>query len=274
MNELPQFLSLGAGVQSSTLALMAAHGQIGPMPQAAIFADTQAEPKSVYVWLDWLEKQLPFPVVRVTRGSLRDEALRVRTSAKGNIYYRTAIPFFTKSENGDLGRLTRRTCTADYKIQPIMKAVRKLGKIKRGQKTPGLVQWIGISLDEMQRVKPAREPWVATRWPLIELRMTRRSCLAWMESHGYPTPPRSACYFCPFHSNQEWRHLKNNDPEAFQAAIEFDQLCRDARANTTLSSQAFLHRSGIPLSQVDLRSDTDKGQLLLWQDECTGMGGV
>ncbi|WP_171177628.1 hypothetical protein [Ruegeria sp. HKCCD8929] len=32
--------SLGAGVQSTTLSLMAAHGEIGPMPDAAIFADT------------------------------------------------------------------------------------------------------------------------------------------------------------------------------------------------------------------------------------------
>ena len=54
-------LSLGAGVQSSTMALMAAKGEITPMPDCAIFADTQAEPQSVYDYLDWLEKQLPFP---------------------------------------------------------------------------------------------------------------------------------------------------------------------------------------------------------------------
>ena len=42
-------LSLGAGVQSSTLALMASRGEIGPMPDCAIFADTGAEPAKVYV---------------------------------------------------------------------------------------------------------------------------------------------------------------------------------------------------------------------------------
>lgn len=52
------FLSLGAGVQSSTMALMAAKGEITPMPDAAIFADTSAEPQAVYDWLDWLIKQL------------------------------------------------------------------------------------------------------------------------------------------------------------------------------------------------------------------------
>ena len=271
---LPQYLSLGAGVQSSTLALMAAHGEVGPMPTAAIFADTQAEPKSVYVWLDWLEKQLPFPLHRVTAGSLKDEALRIRVSQKGVIYFRTAIPFFTRAEDGSTGKITHRTCTADYKIRPIMKAVRKLAGIKRGQKTPGLVQWIGISMDEMQRIKPARDPWVESRWPLIEKRMSRRACLTWMESHGYPTPPRSACTFCPFHSNEEWRHLKNNEPEAFADAVEFDRQARDARRGTNMTSQAYLHRSCLPLDQIDFRSDTDKGQLLLWQDECSGMCGV
>ena len=34
-------ISLGAGVQSSVMALMAAKGEIGPMPDCAIFADTQ-----------------------------------------------------------------------------------------------------------------------------------------------------------------------------------------------------------------------------------------
>ena len=75
-------LSLGAGVQSSTLALMAAHGEITPMPDCAIFADTMGEPAEVYKWLDWLEKQLPFPVYRVTAGNLQDECLTL-TEAKG-----------------------------------------------------------------------------------------------------------------------------------------------------------------------------------------------
>ena len=65
-------ISLGAGVQSSVMALMAAHGEITPMPDCAIFADTQAEPTRVYEWLSWLETQLPFPVHKVTKGSLRE----------------------------------------------------------------------------------------------------------------------------------------------------------------------------------------------------------
>jgi 3'-phosphoadenosine 5'-phosphosulfate sulfotransferase (PAPS reductase)/FAD synthetase len=54
-------LSLGAGVQSTTLALMIEKGEI-PMVDAAIFADTGAEPKEVYTHLEWLKKQLSYPV--------------------------------------------------------------------------------------------------------------------------------------------------------------------------------------------------------------------
>ena len=56
-------ISLGAGVQSTTMALMAAHGEIEPMPDCAIFADTGDEPQAVYDHLAWLMSGnvLPFP---------------------------------------------------------------------------------------------------------------------------------------------------------------------------------------------------------------------
>jgi 3'-phosphoadenosine 5'-phosphosulfate sulfotransferase (PAPS reductase)/FAD synthetase len=74
---MKRFLSLGAGVQSSTLALMIAHGEIEPV-EAAIFADTGWEPRHVYEWLNWLEEQLPFPVCRVQYGNLRTDTLAKR----------------------------------------------------------------------------------------------------------------------------------------------------------------------------------------------------
>ena len=41
-------ISLGGGVQSSVIALMATEGLIKPMPDYAIFADTGWEPQGVY----------------------------------------------------------------------------------------------------------------------------------------------------------------------------------------------------------------------------------
>lgn len=269
-------ISLGAGVQSSTMALMAAHGEIEPMPTAAVFADTQAEPESVYRWLDWLEKQLPFPVHRVTAGSLEADSLAIRVSKKGGNYFRTAIPFHMQNDDGSIGRITHRSCTRDFKIRPLMKAARKIAGIKRGQKKVGVVQWIGISLDEIQRCKPSRDPWCESRWPLIELRMRRSNCLEWMRANGYPEPPRSACWFCPFHSDSEWRRLRDEEPEAWEKAVQFDREAREAREAraSNMNSTPYLHRSCVPLDQVDLRTDFDRGQLSLWQNECEGLCGT
>lgn len=46
-NGVVRVLSLGAGVQSSAIALMIAEGEIEPV-EFAVFADTGAEPDRVY----------------------------------------------------------------------------------------------------------------------------------------------------------------------------------------------------------------------------------
>lgn len=319
-------LSLGAGVQSSTLALMATEGlildwddfhwkkiqelgggkkgerelmdsirvlggkdfdfnecKVPRQPKAAIFADTQDEPKGVYRWLDWLESKLSFPVHRVTKGRLSDGTLKLRTTKDGREYATMNIPFFTRSAEGEIGKIPFRSCTSDYKIKPMMKEARKIGAIKRGQKTVGVIQWIGISLDEVQRMKPSRVAWAESRWPLVEMRMTRLMCIDWMLSHGYPEPPRSSCVYCPFHRNSEWRRLQLEEPEGFAAAVQFEKDVQRVKSSTpNFSSMPYLHRTCKPLDEIDFRSDVEKGQLTLdfgedeltWNGECEGMCGV
>jgi hypothetical protein len=269
-------ISLGAGVQSSVLALMAAAGEIGPMPEAAIFADTMAEPASVYKWLDWLETQLPFPVIRVSAGSLEEDVLRMRTTKDGRKYSRTNLPMFTRNADGSEGKIRFRSCTSDFKIKPIRKAQRTLAGIKRGQKTVGVITWIGISLDEATRMKPSRDPWCENRWPLIEMRITRQDCLKWMQEKGYPEPPRSSCTFCPFHNNVEWTRLRDQEPDEFAKAVEFEKAVQIAKSTSNnFRSTPFLHRDLVPLDQVDFRSRHERnGQINLFENECEGVCGV
>lgn len=271
------FLSLGAGVQSSCLALMAAKGEIGPMPDAAIFADTQAEPASVYRWLDWLETQLPFPVVRVTRGSITAESLKVRTFKNDpeRKWVKSLIPAFIENPDGTKGIMGRQ-CTWSYKVEMLEKTARKLAEIKRGQKDVTVTQWIGISWDELQRMKHGRKPWVQHRWPLIERKMTRRHCLEWMEGNGFPEPPRSACMYCPFHSDHEWRRLRDEEPEAFAASVQFEKDLQAAKAQTdNQRGIPFLHSSLKPLDTVDFSTDIERGQGAFdFNAECAGMCGV
>ena len=290
-----EVISLGAGVQSTAMALMAAHGEIEPMPDYAIFADTGDEPRSVYDHLDWLRSGnvLPFPVeivqfshlgndVRLTAAGVKDVA------GRDNGYL--APPFFTLNEDGSHGML-RRECTSNYKIRPIQRHLKVL--LGRDPDEPIRVneplvrQWIGISADEALRVKQSQVRWVTNWHPLVDQAtregpgphtrwMSRQDCLAWIERHGYPTPPRSACIMCPYKSNAEWRQLRDQQPEAWESAVEFDALIRDMpdyeRAGLHKGGKLFLHRSLVPLAEAPIGGDS--AQPDLWVGECEGMCGV
>lgn len=267
-------LSLGAGVQSTALALMAAHGEIGPMPDCAIFADTGWEPQAVYRHLAWLRSPdvLPFPVHVVSAGNIRHDLL---AGAAGKRW--ASIPAFTRtvSRSGrvDVGMI-RRQCTKDFKIVPIRRKVRELLGLtrRRSPKSPVAEQWIGISLDEVMRMKPSFEDWQVNRWPLVERRMTRNDCLRWLERHGYPPPPKSACIGCPFHSNARWREMRDGDPAAWADVVSIDHAIRTGFRG--IRAEVYLHRSAVPLDQADLTTDADRGQLDLWPNECEGLCGV
>lgn len=253
-------LSLGAGVQSSTLALMAAKGEIGPMPDAAIFADTGWEPKHVHKYLDWLESQLPFPVYRVMHknGLLAD--------LKGDGRF-ASVPFFTAD-----GGLGRRQCTAEYKLKPIRKKMRELLGYAPRKRIPkeSVTCWIGISMDESIRMKPSWDKWITNRWPLIERGMTRWHCLEWMAKNKYPMPPKSSCLGCPFHSDKHWAEMKEGDQEEWLETVAMDYHIRN-RVSRMKSAQ-YMHRSKKPLDQVDFSMITN--QLDMFGNECEGMCGV
>ncbi len=262
-------LSLGAGVQSTTLALMAAHGE-APIPDVAIFADTQWEPQAVYDHLRWLMSVLPFDVLIVTQGNIR-EAIRDRRNTTGGRF--AAIPWHTINPDGSHG-MGRRQCSSEYKLTPIMHAIRdRLGKPGRAYIAPGSVEVIlGISRDEAQRMRTARQRYMVNRYPLIEMGMTRQACLRWLDAHTYPRPAKSACIGCPFHDNNHWRTMRDNRPEEWADAIAADRALRigDARGMKAIE---YMHPQRVPLDEVDLSVPVDP-QLDLFGNECEGMCGV
>ena len=261
-NHMLRILSLGAGVQSSTVAMMAKHGEIEPF-DAAIFADTGWEPKAVYNWLDWLEKQLPFPVYRVNKGNLKVD-LREGCGAEKKRF--ASVPFFTSG-----GGIGKRQCSQEYKITPIRKKIRELAGLKPRQRAKEILatEAVGISLDEIQRMKPPRVWWLEGEWPLIDLRMTRADCLQWMQSNGYPEPPKSACIGCPFHNDQMWRSMRDNDTAEFQDAVDMDNVIRTG--GKTQREHQFMHRSLKPLGECEFKGDS---QIDMFGNECSGLCGT
>lgn len=93
-----------------------------------------------------------------------------------------------------------------------------------------------------------------------------------MERNGYPKPPRSACVYCPYHNDKEWRRLRDEEPAEFQRAIDFERRLQAASAQTAMRGTPYLHRSCLPLSEAPLADDDN--QPSLFGNECEGMCGV
>ena len=241
------------------------------MPVAAIFADTQAEPPSVMEWLKYLVSKLPFPVYTVTKGDLLKDSLRLRKSGKsGGTYLRPAIPAWVLGKDGRESLLFRQ-CTSDYKVVPVQQKALALMREAKGEL---IAMWLGISKDEAHRMRDSRHDKISNLYPLVDRRITRQGCIDWMRTHGYKDPPRSSCVFCPYHSNQEWRRLLNEEPAQFARAVLYEERLSEAVGKATLlnAKQAFLHRSLKPLRSIDF--NTPEPQLSMFGNECEGMCGV
>lgn len=256
-------LSLGAGVQSTVLLLMACDGTL-PGLDYAIFADTGWEPRAVY---QHLERIIPvaeaagIPVIQVSNGNLRADTL-------DPAHRYASIPRYIRNPDGS-GGMGRRQCTSEYKLAPINRKVRELlgAKPPRFPRVPkGRVaeQWIGFSTDELGRVSDKEQlSYVRKRYPLLELGMDRKTCERWLRRHGWTSVAKSACIGCPFHGNRMWRDLRDNHPDEWADAVEFDAAIRKGGARgLPLNGEAFLHRSRVPLDVAPIDHVT-RGE---WKD--------
>jgi PAS domain-containing protein len=272
MNNTMHIISLGAGVQSTTMLLMAGHGEIEPKPKYAIFADTGWEPKAVYAHLEWLKTkalEMGIEIITVQKGNIREDIMNgaINKSRTAN------MPFYV-IYNGEKG-IVPRGCTGDYKIQAINKKAREILGYKPKQRIPAgaLTKWMGISMDEIYRMKQGQYAWELLRYPLIEKEMTRLDCMNWLTKHGYPIPPKSSCIGCPFHNDRMWLEIKRNHSDEWQEAVEFEKTLHEYGLRG-MKGKVYLHKSCRPLEEVDLQED----QMDLFDDgfmnECAGVCGV
>jgi hypothetical protein len=273
-------ISFGAGTQSTALLLMGLNGDLHGRPDCAVFADTGAEPAHVYEYLgfmqEFVKKEYDFDIATIKYGDIYED-LKRGESATGKRF--ASIPAFAKTPNGEREGMLRRQCTYEYKILPIKKYMKKNFNIRRKNKEQeNIIELqMGISLDEIQRMKVSQEWFYYHRYPLIDKDLKRSDSIDYVKKFGLPEPPRSSCTFCPFHSDSYFRWLKNNYPEDFEKACQADEMIRiDKRGKIT--AELYVHRSLKPLREVDLRSNKEKGMLTLWDDgminECEGYCGI
>lgn len=265
-------LSLGAGTQSSAMALMSAYGDL-PRPDYIIFSDTGNEPRIVYDWLDVLEKELnkhDLEVIRVDNGNIYNDTLSSIKSGGRS----PSLPYFTKNKKTSEKGMVMRQCTSDYKITPINRKVRELLGYKPRQRIKEKVyMWQGITVDEVTRIRTSDINWIKFKYPLFEKGMDRQDAINYVRDKMGKIPPQSSCVVCPFHSNDLWLDIKQNHPDEWKEAVKFDEAIRN---HPRFDSELYLHKSCTPLGEVDLQEN----QMTLddfidgFENECFGMCGV
>ena len=218
--------SFGGGVQSTAALVLAAQGRIDY--REFVFANVGEDSENPATF-DYLHRHaMPFAkahgltihvIDRIKRDGTK-ETLWGRMTKPG--YKGMPIPV----RLNQTGAPWRRSCTYDFKVDLISKWLRKRGATTESPAVTG----IGISLDEYQRMRDSRIPWQNLDYPLVDLRIDRQDCENIIRGAGLPVPPKSSCFFCPFHSIRAWQQLYDEQPELFERAVWLERFLNERQA--------------------------------------------
>lgn len=156
-----------------------------------------------------------------------------------------------------------RSCTADYKIGVIGRELKRRGTTAENPATIG----IGISVDEIHRANNRKvEPHEVITYPLLDLGLRRTDCARIIRDAGLPVPPKSSCFFCPFHRPETWHDQRRNEPELFEKSCQLEDLL-NRRRDELGKDHVYLTRFGRPLREAI----PDGVDLLPMFDEADGL---
>jgi hypothetical protein len=242
-------LSFGGGTQTCAMIELVLQGRL-PRPERIVMADTGRE--ATETWEYAQANVIP----RLAHHGMKLESAphglaTVDLLAKnGDIL----MPVYTADGKGQLPSY----CSNEWKKRVIQRYLRQFGY---GPKKPVRL-WLGISTDELHRAGASGVPWCENHHPLLfDVPMNREECRRLLVNAGWPEPPKSSCWMCPYRGNAQWRRLRDHFPGDFAKAVALDATLRETDANT------FVHRSGVPLAEANL--DTDgKDQMNLFTLEC------
>lgn len=237
--------SCGGGVQSVAIAALIVNG-ILPKPDLSVIIDTERERSSTWLYYDSVLK----PVLL----SVGVDLIRVKKSEFATVDIWGGEDGETFLPGGYYqGRKAPQFCSNEWKARVVHRWMRKQG-------VQSAKMWMGISIDEMRRVRQSRLGWIENYYPLIYLRMNRSSCVKAVRDIGWPDAPRSACWMCPNAGDREWIEMKNASPNDFEMAVAFERELRLRQPEVTL------HPSGKTLDTIDF----GERQMTIG-DSCDGM---
>jgi len=223
---MSRIFSYGGGVQSNAALVLQAQGKLDY--DAFVFANVGNDSENPDT-LDYIG-DVARPFAEKHGIEIVEVAKNGKTLYQYMIDDNRSVPIPARVSNG---MPSNRACTSDWKIKVIQKSYR------------GAVMGLGISLDEWHRMRvdPNLE------YPLIDLRLTRRMCHDIIADAGLPDPPKSSCYFCPFHSPKAWMTLRAEHPDLFAKAVELETRL-NVKRNAEGRDIVRLHPSLLPLDRA------------------------
>ena len=280
-------ISYGGGVQSTALLVLAAQKRIdfplfvfsnvgNDSERAATlrYVEEYAKPYAAEHGIELAEVQ------RVRRDGTV-ETLHGRLTRPGS----RSLPIPVRMSNGAPGT---RSCTADFKIKVVGKEMKRRGATAGRACRPHRAETpdagplsdcakcvqprlatigIGISVDEIQRANNRiTEPHERIVYPLLDLGMRRVDCMRVIREAGLPVPPKSSCYFCPFHRPETWHDMRREEPEEFEKACQLEDLLNERRDELG-KDHVYLTRFARPLREAI----PDGVDLLPMFDEADGL---
>jgi hypothetical protein len=139
-----------------------------------------------------------------------------------------------------------RSCTHDFKIRVICRWLRQRGASPENPAISGL----GISVDEFQRARTdSGIPYQRLDYPLLVLRLTRQDCRNIIERAGLPIPPKSSCWFCPYHRLAVWQQMRHDEPGLFWKSVELERQLSD-RHESIGKGAAYMTDKLVPLDRA------------------------
>lgn len=218
-------VSYGGGVQSTALLALAAAGKIDY--RHFLFCDVGADSENPATLVYVAEHAEPF----ARRHGLGFEWLaKMRRGERETVYGRATRPgsktIGIPVRMGTTGAPGRRNCTLDFKVLVVRRWLKSHGATAANPATVAL----GISIDEFGRMRSdSGFPEEKLAYPLVDMRLRRQDCERIIVEAGLPVPPKSSCFFCPFHSLREWARLRREEPDLFWRAVALERTLNERR---------------------------------------------
>jgi 3'-phosphoadenosine 5'-phosphosulfate sulfotransferase (PAPS reductase)/FAD synthetase len=218
-------LGLSGGKDSAALAIyMRQH-----FPEVDIeyfFTDTGKELPEVYEFLGKLEGFLGKPILRLNPN--RD------------------FDFWLREYNHFLPSANTRWCTRQLKLLPFKNWVKPM--LSAGQT---VTSYVAIRADEEYRQGYiSSDDNLIIKLPFREAGVDKQNVMDILEASGVGYPKyyewrsRSGCTFCFFQQKIEWVRLKENHPQYFQEAMDYEKTALE-------NSSPFTWTQGEPLSELE-----------------------